>query len=233
MAAIIGGTVGGLILIGAIVVGIIVPLVRRRRLRNEVRERAPINVNLPFDNEPKHDDSLGFSSVRGEKQRYPTIESGSGRGCNWTSRESDMAGLVPLLGLGGGVAAGRGWRGDSGSPQAHSTFGSSIRQADSLISQPPSSIRYPTHSSTHLYQYQKPLPMPHEQERRQEKHGDLYFHYRTASSAAGGIGVAGSGAQEHGLEEVEFDPYAQYVDTPSPLDAIRGAYTLLALFVRL
>ncbi|KAJ2923592.1 hypothetical protein H1R20_g13502, partial [Candolleomyces eurysporus] len=195
MAAIIGGTVGGLILIGALIVGVIVPLLRRRWLRRQVMGRVPVNLDLPLEKESKPDTRL--LPIGGENKHYPTI--GSGAGSHWT-RESDVAGLVPLLGRGGG---------DLGSPQAHSTFSSSIRQGSSVISQPPS-IRYPTVSSTHMYQ----------------RHDDLYFYYRTASSATGGVasgGLGGVGGQQDSEAEVEFDPYAHYMDKPNPLDAIRDS----------
>ncbi|RXW16091.1 hypothetical protein EST38_g9767 [Candolleomyces aberdarensis] len=206
MAAIIGGTVGGLILVGALIVGIIVPLLRRRWLRKQVMGRVPVNLDLPLEKESKPDARL--LPIGGEMKHCPTIDSGAR---SLWARESDVAGLIPLLGRGG----------DLGSPQAHSTFSSSIRQGGSVISQPPS-IRYPTVSSTHMYQ--RPLPPPHEQE--QQRHDDLYFYCRTASSATGGVaagGLGGLGGQQDSEAEVEFDPYAHYMDKPSPLDAIRDS----------
>ncbi|KAJ2917701.1 hypothetical protein MD484_g2747, partial [Candolleomyces efflorescens] len=194
MAAIIGGTVGGLVLIGALIVGIVVPLVRRRWLRKQVTGRAPVNLDLPFEKEDRS--GVGLLPIIGEKKQYPTTESGA-----HFPRESDIAGLLPLLGGGGR---------DPASPRGQSTFSSSMRHGGSVLSQPPS-IRYPTVSSTHMYQ--KP-----------QKHEELYFYYRTESSATGGVGAGGAMAlRDQDEDGDEFDPYAQYLDKPSPLDAIRDS----------
>lgn len=241
MGAILGGLAGGVLLLAIILVAIIVPLQRRRSLRNAVaavpvkavKGRRRINLDLPWGfgggGEGDKDEEQG--GEQGEKdpvsrKTYPTVRSGAGT-------HKTTGSEAPLLG-GNGVGSGR-------NTPTRSAFGKNGSERLGLGH--PQEARHPAQSSTHLYE-DLPLSSPTErdgtqasrrnqgqQQQQPTKHEDLWFYYRTNSTAAPPVsnnGTVKSGSAQAiadgGIGSSEFDPYTPFEGTPSPLDdAYRGA----------
>ncbi|TFK25390.1 hypothetical protein FA15DRAFT_668614 [Coprinopsis marcescibilis] len=127
MAAIIGGTVGGLLLLAIVVAAIVVPRQRRRKAAKEIRKRQMVDFDPPFwdgnagvgsgklggDKEDRHgsgnsDNGSGngngnrnMNSSWKKKKEYPVNDGtfGTRGGRNHRSTESDLVGMLPLLGM--------------------------------------------------------------------------------------------------------------------------------------